>query len=330
MLLGFKLSMLKNLDNLMLLFFVFSSISSDGMSVFQSSEDEIEAWEYMNITYKPENDLRFQNLIGSGRYSEVFRVILPSGAPAAAKKLKPIDEKRLKREVYCLQLVNQSKNIIKFEGVYGDSLTPILVTEFVKQDPPHITTYGELKWLMFSLLEALNHSHSLRIMHRDVKLQNLVFSYIEKKFALIDWGLAEIFDPSYSYSINVGTKSYKAPELLFLHQMYTPSIDAWAAGCVMANLLFGTPAFFGAHDNEGVKNKQIRFFGSNRMKHIAKAYGYTKTLPFYQSQDFLEYALPHTRHLFTNCSLNLLTDLLNPNNTQRITPEKALESCFFE
>jgi serine/threonine protein kinase len=41
---------------------------------------------------------------------------------------------------------------------------------------------------------------------------------------------------------------YRAPELLFGAKMYTPAIDVWSAGCIIAELLTGTVLFDGAND----------------------------------------------------------------------------------
>ena len=48
---------------------------------------------------------------------------------------------------------------------------------------------------MFQLLLALDFAHSNGIMHRDVKPQNIMFDCVNKKFRLIDWGLAEFYMP---------------------------------------------------------------------------------------------------------------------------------------
>jgi len=49
-------------------------------------------------------------------------------------------------------------------------------------------------------------------MHRDVKLANIIVS--QENLTLIDWGLSEFYHPKKRYNTRVGTRYYKAPELL--------------------------------------------------------------------------------------------------------------------
>ena len=71
-------------------------------------------------------------------------------------------------------------------------------------------------------------------MHRDVKLKNLILEAENNNVRLIDWGLAEFYYPEYDYSIRVGTRPYKAPELLHNYHQYDYSLDIWSLGCIFA------------------------------------------------------------------------------------------------
>lgn len=62
------------------------------------------------------------------------------------------------------------------------------------------------------MLIALDETHSRGIMHRDVKLANIIVS--QQNLTLIDWGLSEFYHPKKRYNTKVGTRYYKAPELL--------------------------------------------------------------------------------------------------------------------
>lgn len=67
---------------------------------------------------------------------------------------------------------------------------------------------------------------------------------------LADFGLARVFDPSSTASMShqVATRSYRAPELLFGSRHYTPMVDVWSAGVVMAELITLQPLFPGNND----------------------------------------------------------------------------------
>ena len=59
---------------------------------------------------------------------------------------------------------------------------------------------------------------------------------------MIDWGLAEFYHPNTDYHIRVGSRYYKAPELLLKKPDY--NLDTWALGCIVAEIINdGRPLF---------------------------------------------------------------------------------------
>lgn len=293
----------------------------------QISSEEI--YESYKLHYFNESELNYLDIVGSGRFSKVYRVIMPNEAVAAAKKLVPTDEWRIKKEVKIMEQLKGQPHIINFVGLYGDEYVPVIVTNFLKSDSNCIPSYKDFQWVMKSLLQALNATHYNKIFHRDVKWQNMLVSFKDHKLYLIDWGLAEYIIKGRSYSPRTGTRSYKAPELLLSYNYYNQKVDIWAAGCVMANLMFGVHSFFSGSDNDDVLMKQVEFYGKLRMKRLATRYGRKKKLPYLDRQSFLEYALPHTRHLITNESLDLLSNLLMPEPEYRLDAADALIHHFF-
>ena len=73
-------------------------------------------------------------------------------------------------------------------------------------------------------------------MHRDIKPNNILMDPIAKKATIIDWGLSEFYFPDNEYSVKVGSRFYKAPELLLGFKKYTYSVDIWSIGCVFAEI----------------------------------------------------------------------------------------------
>ncbi|KAG8345949.1 putative protein kinase [Trypanosoma vivax] len=96
------------------------------------------------------------------------------------------------------------------------------------------------------LLQALYYLHSNRIMHRDMKPQNILIGQ-NGSVKLADFGFAR----SMSYNTMVltsikGTPLYMAPELV-QEQPYNHSADLWSLGCILYELLYGKPPFYTNH-----------------------------------------------------------------------------------
>ena len=96
---------------------------------------------------------------------------------------------------------------------------------------------------MRQLLSAVAYCHSKKVVHRDLKLENLLFSSHDEDAALkiIDFGAAEILNPDTKLSACIGTPLYIAPEVL--SGEYTKSCDIWSCGVILYILLSGLPPF---------------------------------------------------------------------------------------
>ena len=90
---------------------------------------------------------------------------------------------------------------------------------------------------MFQLLNGLVHCHERRIMHRDLKPSNLLVDPDGKLLKIADFGLARTFGlPLKSYTHEVVTLWYRAPEILLGAKEYSTPIDIWSIGCIFAEM----------------------------------------------------------------------------------------------
>ena len=95
------------------------------------------------------------------------------------------------------------------------------------------------KKIIYKLLLVTNFIHSLGIIHRDIKLGNiLLFGEFKDNIRLIDFGLSTILGPNEKSIEPCGTLAFAAPELL-KEKPYSKSVDLWSIGIVTFFLLCG-------------------------------------------------------------------------------------------
>lgn len=102
-----------------------------------------------------------------------------------------------------------------------------------------------VKLYAYQMLRALANIHSTGVCHRDIKPQNLLVDRRSHVLKLCDFGSAKRLSANETNIAYICSRYYRAPELIFGAQHYTVAIDVWSAGCVLAELLTGTPLFPG-------------------------------------------------------------------------------------
>lgn len=135
----------------------------------------------------------------------------------------------------------------------------VLAFPFVPYDLQQLLSQRRLseqqkKSCLRDLMKGLHHLHGLGIIHRDIKPSNILLKTPSGPALIADFGIAWCSgdpgsEPSDQKILDVGTTSYRPPELLFGNQSYNESLDMWAAGCVAAQVIeLGNQTLFDAGD----------------------------------------------------------------------------------
>ena len=109
----------------------------------------------------------------------------------------------------------------------------------------------EVAALMHQLLQAVHCLHAIRLVHRDVKPANLLFS-AAGELRLIDFGLSFRWPgagPHKPLTKLAGSLHYMAPEMLARTGYLGSQVDAWSLGVIVATMLAGQLPFRGETDS---------------------------------------------------------------------------------
>jgi serine/threonine protein kinase len=190
--------------------------------------------------------------IGRGGFSVVKRgVDRLSGTEVAIKIVSKADmlEEALTRELNIMKTVHSCPQVVSLLGVYEEADCFYIVLELVnggnlldtilKQERCNETDTARI---LRSILKAIAHCHEQGIVHRDMKLDNLLVSHDLSIIKLSDFGLATILGPNQTAKSTVGTRPYLPPEMILKHS-YNTSVDMWSIGCIAYTLLAGYHPF---------------------------------------------------------------------------------------
>jgi len=195
--------------------------------------------------------------IGEGTYGTVYKAICHStGERVAIKKIKILYEEdgvpsTALREISLLKEMNHI-NVIRLDNVYSSRFSLFLVFECLDMDlRVYLKRYGPfqempLRNAVLHCFRGIEFCHGHRVLHRDLKPQNVLIDVKSMRLVLADFGLARNFSiPLKAYTHEVVTLWYRAPEVLLGQQRYATPMDIWSLGCILAEMATGQALFPG-------------------------------------------------------------------------------------
>ncbi|KAL8917879.1 MAG: hypothetical protein Q9208_007702 [Pyrenodesmia sp. 3 TL-2023] len=287
------------------------------------------------------NPSSFQQLekLGEGTYATVFK-----GRNRQTGELVALKEIHLDSEegtpstaIREISLMKELKheNIVSLHDVIHTENKLMLVFEYMDKDLKKFMDsrgqggqldYVTIKSFMYQLLQGIAFCHENRVLHRDLKPQNLLINN-KGQLKLADFGLARAFGiPVNTFSNEVVTLWYRAPDVLLGSRTYNTSIDIWSAGCIMAEMYTGRPLFPGT-TNEDQLQKIFRLMGTPSERSwpgITAFPEYKSGWHVYATQD-LRMILPTV----DPAALDLLGRCLQLRPEMRVSAQESLQHVWF-
>ncbi|GBG27894.1 Cyclin-dependent kinase 3 [Hondaea fermentalgiana] len=286
---------------------------------------------------------RYQRVekIGEGTYGVVYKARdRRSGCLYALKKivLEGQDEgvpSTAIREISLLKELSH-ENIVRLRDVIHFESKLYLVFEFLDQDlRKYMDTCGPeglssdlVKSYLYQLLLGVAFCHSHRVLHRDLKPQNLLIDRTGK-LKLADFGLARAFGiPIRMYTHEVVTLWYRAPEILLGSRHYSTPVDVWSIGVIFAEMANRDPLFPGDSEIDEIF-RIFRALGTpneNSWPGVTSLPDYQPIFPKWKAQPVEKFA----RGIVDPLGRNLLMRMLEYDPSRRITAKEALDHPYFD
>lgn len=241
-------------------------------SIFKENETLLEAlkqihlstqtWHAIIVSVNPQTfksmdideiDFEIKSNLGSGAYGVVKKCIL---SPASKTKFKKpefafkhfklesyvLDQSTL-REIAALNVLKH-ENIIECYGIFEIKSEIYAALELGVALPGYPTNEKNKMSLIKNIIDGIQFMHNRGFVHRDIKPQNIIV--VNNVAKIVDFGFTthnSVFTERQDTLYEIVTLWYRAPELILGEVAKSCSLDIWALGCVIIEILFGRPLF---------------------------------------------------------------------------------------
>lgn len=284
---------------------------------------------------------RYQKLekIGEGTYGVVYKSRdKQTGDTIALKKIRlEADDEGVPstaiREISLLKSL-QHPNVVRLKDVVHDETKLYLIFEYLDQDlKKYMNTVGTglpsntVKSFMYQMLSALVYCHTHRVLHRDLKPQNILIDR-QGSLRLADFGLARAFGlPIKTYTHEVVTLWYRAPEILLGGRQYSTPVDIWSVGCIFAEMAQKRPLFMGDSEIDQLF-KIFKILGTpneDSFPGVGNLPDFKPTFPKWKGQN-LDRLVPN----LCDRGIDLLSQMICYDPAKRISARAALTHPYFQ
>lgn len=296
-----------------------------------------------------DEEFEWRELIDTGSCCNVFHAIhTTTGKEVALKKVFWTNKPSLVLKEAKRVLSFHHPGIVNLLGLYRKGDQAVMVFEYLRFHPFRSIVKQfdcSLTQRYFrALLEPLRYIHSQKVLHRDIKPANFLFDVDTRQGKIIDFGCSEDYIPERGGLRKVrkphrlGTKGFRAPEVLLGHEHQTTAIDMWSCGVILLSILTGRYPFFKCNDDVEELVQITRVIGTDRIFAIAKRFNRVidthgadiglQRKPLRELCLSLNAALPDRG--YPDSVFDLLERMLDPDPDTRITASQALAHPFLQ
>ncbi|CAD6566780.1 MAG: Cyclin-dependent kinase catalytic subunit [Cyphobasidiales sp. Tagirdzhanova-0007] len=282
--------------------------------------------------------------VGEGTYGVVYRARTnKTGEIVALKKirLEQEDEGVPSTAIREISLLKEMKdeNIVRLLDIVHSEAKLYLVFEFLDMDlkkyMDKVEKVGDgegmgpdiVKKFTYQLIKGVNYLHSRRILHRDLKPQNLLID-IHGNLKIADFGLARAFGiPLRTYTHEIVTLWYRAPEVLLGSRHYSTGVDTWSVGCIFAEMVQRQPLFPGDSEIDEIF-RIFRLLGTpdeDAWPGVTTLPDFKTSFPQWSAKD-IRTSLPS----LTDASADLLSKMLAYDPANRVSAKASLQHEYFQ
>lgn len=199
---------------------------------------------------RPLDGFTIEHAVGRGGFGEVYYAVSDSGRQVALKAVQNYEDIELRGISHCMNL--KSPHLVSiFDVKYSDRNDPFVIMEYVAgpslrqllDESPEGLGPEKAAWFVREIGKGIALLHDNGIVHRDLKPHNV---FVEDEYVKVgDYSLSKVITTSHrsGHTVTVGTVHYMAPEISL--GRYDRSVDIYALGVMLYEMLTGKPPFLG-------------------------------------------------------------------------------------
>ncbi|XP_035980809.1 TRAF2 and NCK-interacting protein kinase-like isoform X13 [Fundulus heteroclitus] len=247
---------------------ILSRASTDGTMASDSparSLDEID----LSALRDPAGIFELVELVGNGTYGQVYKGRHVKTGQLAAIKVMDVtgdEEEEIKAEINMLKKYSHHRNIATYYGAFvkknppgvDDQLWLVMefcgagsVTDLIKNTKGNSLKEEWIAYICREILRGLTHLHQHKVIHRDIKGQNVLLTE-NAEVKLVDFGVSAQLDRTVGRrNTFIGTPYWMAPEVIACDEnpdaTYDFKSDLWSLGITAIEMAEGAPPLCDMH-----------------------------------------------------------------------------------